>query len=299
MTQYAELVKRNMRLYLRDKGAVFFSLLSMLIIIAVSMLFLGDINAETLADMLSSIPNRDRSADKANAKLFFLLWTVGGIISINAITVTVAVYSNMIKDKTDGILGAISTCPVKRGAICASYITSAFLCSVIICILTLAISEIYCIIQGAEPLSLKAHIELLFYIILNSFSYSAITYFIASVVKTQGAWSGIGTVIGTLVGFLGGIYIPLGSLAEGLASFLKCLPVIYGVTMFRKTMLSDISSELFDGVGDEIRAECLNTLGVEFEVFSTPVTIGHCILALFLWGAAFLILSIIISNKKR
>ena len=42
MEQLRVITKRNLMLYLRDKGAVFFSLLSMLIIIGLMVLFLGD-----------------------------------------------------------------------------------------------------------------------------------------------------------------------------------------------------------------------------------------------------------------
>lgn len=298
MTQYTTLVKRNMTIYLRDKGAVFFSLLSMLIIIVISMLFLGDVNAETIADILSQLPNRDVNADKENAKLFFLLWTVGGVISINAATVTVAVYSVVIKDKTDGISGAISTSAVSGGVISAAYVTSAFLCSVIICSLTLAISEIYCIIQGVQVFSLTEHLQLFGMIAINSFAYSAITYFLASLIKTEGAWSGAGTLIGTLIGFLGGIYIPLGTLAPALATVLKCLPAVYGVRMFRDVMLTDITARLFEGAPDSVRDECLTELGVTFDFMSTEITNVHCIAVLAVWGVVFLALSVAVSKKR-
>jgi len=141
--QLYELVKRNIRIYFRDKGAVFFSLLSMLIIIALMLFFLGDMYAKSIMSALGELPNRDAAADEANAVIYVLQWMAAGIVSINAVTVTLAVYSAMIKDRSEGRLSSIYTAPVSRLTIAGSYIIAAWICSVIVCIITLIISEIY------------------------------------------------------------------------------------------------------------------------------------------------------------
>ena len=149
MTGFSELVKRNLRVYFRDRSAVFFSLLSMVIVIALMLFFLGDMNIDSLTNILSVFPGRDAEQDKADAEMLVLVWTAGGIISINAVTVTLAVLSSMIKDRTSGVLNSIYTAPISRLAISASYVTASWAASVIICTITLAITEIYCIINGA------------------------------------------------------------------------------------------------------------------------------------------------------
>lgn len=81
-------------------------------------------------------------------------------------------------------------------------------------------------------------------ILVNSFTYSAIMYLCAIFVNSEGAWSGLGTVIGTLVGFLGGIYLPVGNLSDGLADFLSCTPV----------MIFLVSSVIFAGASANVVA---------------------------------------------
>ncbi len=299
MAQYFELVKRNMRVYLRDRGAVFFSLLSMIIVLALMLFFLGDMNVEALVDCFAELPNRDAAADEANASMFVLLWTCAGIVSINAVTVTMAVYSSMIKDREVGRLNSIYTAPVSRLTISASYITAAWLCSVIICILTLAISEIYCIIQGGDAFSLSAHLKLLGMIMVNSFTYSSLMYLAAVLIKTEGAWSGIGTVIGTLVGFLGGIYIPIGALGAEIGTVLKCTPVMYGTKVFRTIMTEDICSELFTGAPDALKTEYLDFMGVELDAFGTSVSDAGCVLMLLACGVVFLVIGVLVTKSAR
>lgn len=288
MKQYFELVKRNVRVYIRDKGSVFFSLMTMLIVLALMLFFLGDMNIDSLTECFENLPDRDAAADAANAKLFVTLWTCAGIISINAVTVTLAVYSTMIKDRTERRLCAIYTAPVSRLSISAAYITSAWISSVIICVLTLAISEIYCIIQGGEVFSALAHFQLIGMIAVNSFTYAALMYLAAVLVKTQGAWSGLGTVVGTLVGFLGGIYIPIGSFAEEIATVLKFTPVMYGTKVFRSIMTRDICTELFSGAPEALRSEYLEYMGVQLDFMGMEVSSAACVVLMLACGVVFL-----------
>ena len=298
MLQYRELVKRNMRLFLRDKGAVFFSLLSMLIVLALMLFFLGDMNVDNLKEALAEIPERNADTDADNAFLFVVLWTCAGIVSINAVTVTLAVYSTMIKDRTEGRLASIYTLPISKLSVSASYVTAAWLCSVIICAITLAISEIYCIIIGGEIFSVITHLRLLGMIAVNSFAYAALMYLAATLIKTQGAWSGIGTVVGTLVGFLGGIYIPVGALADGMVNVMKFIPVLYGTKMFRSVMTEDICARIFDGVPDAFRSEYLEIMGVELDFFGNGVNNAVCVILLALCGIIFLSLGVFAAKRN-
>ena len=298
MTNFTELVKRNIRVYIRDKGAVFFSLLSMLIVLGLMLFFLGDMNISSLTDLLGEFRDRNADTDKHNAELFVMLWTCGGIISINAATVTLAVYSSMISDRQKGVLNSIYTAPVSKFTISAAYVASAWICSVIICTLTLAISEIYCIIQGGAVFSLVSHLKLMGMIMANSFTYSSLMYLAAVLVRTEGAWSGIGTVIGTLVGFLGGIYLPIGTLAEEIAAVLKFFPVIYGAKMFRNVMTEEICNEIFTDAPEAFRTEYLDAMGVNIDFFGTEISDGGCVAILLISGLVFLAAGAFVTGIK-
>lgn len=283
-----ELTKRNIRIYLRDKGAVFFSLLSMLIVIGLMLFFLGDMYIEETVETLSVLPNRDADADKANASILILQWIAAGIVGINAVTVTMAVYSTMIKDRTEGRLNSIYTAPISRLTISVSYIISAWVCSVIVCAITLAISEIYIIIQGGEAYSLTAHLKLLGAIAVNSFTYAALMYLVAMLAKTEGAWSGLGTVIGTLVGFLGGIYLPIGNFSGAIATGMKCTPVIYGAKLFRSIMTADAEAAAFEGAPAEMISEYRLALGTDLEFCGREITDTTAVLVLLVCGVLFM-----------
>ena len=113
-------------------------------------------------------------------------------------------------------------------------------------------------------------------------------YLFAALVKTEGAWSGIGTVVGTLVGFLGGIYVPVGTLSESIARILKGTPVIYGTAMFRDVMTDDILNTTFAGVPEEVVLEYRRVMGIDLRLFGRDISMGQELLLLLFCGMILL-----------
>ncbi|MED9903639.1 MAG: ABC transporter permease [Lachnospiraceae bacterium] len=299
MEQFIVFTGRNLKNYFKDKGAVFFSLLSMIIVICLMTFFLGDMNIESIKNLLLQFPGRDAVADEKNAELLVFVWTCAGIISINAVTVTMAVYSVMIKDRASGRINAIYTSPMSRTAIAGGYIASSFIASVCVCVLTLFAIELIGVQKGMTFFPAVIHIRLFGMIAMNSFTYAAFMYLMVLLAKTEGAWSGMGTVIGTLVGFLGGIYIPVGALSETVGSIIKCTPVIYGTAMFRTVMTEDILAKTFQGLPDEVIAEYCDVMGISLKLFGKEIGTPEEWLILLLCGIIFLITGVAFLKYSR
>ena len=299
MEQFFAFTGRNLKLYLRDRGAIFFSLLSMIIVIGLMVFFLGDMNVNAITDLLAQFPEHDPAADAEHAGLLVLAWTCAGILSINAVTVTLAVYSIMIKDRVDGKLSSIYTAPVSRAVIAGGYVCSAWVCSMFMCTATLIIAECFCCLKGMPVFGLLTHLQLLGMIAVNSFTFSTIMYVAALFAKTNGAWSGIGTVVGTLVGFLGAIYVPVGSLADSIVTVLKCSPVLYGTAMFRNVMTKAIMDSTFTAVPEEVVAEYRRVMGIDLTVGTHMVSVTEELLLLGIFGMIFLIVGIVLLKYSR
>ena len=299
MTKFTELTKRNLRLYFREPGAIFFSLLTMMIVILLMTFFLGDMNVENITEILGCYPGRDAQEDKKNAELLVFAWTCAGVLSINAVTVTLAAYSGMIKDRVSGRLNAIYTSSANQFTIAASYVAAAWVASVVVCILTLAILEVIGVSRGMEWFSAAEHVKLLGMIAVNSFTYAAFMYLLSYVAKSEGAWSGMGTVVGTLVGFFGGIYIPIGGLSDAVATVMKCTPVIYGASMFRKVMTETVLADTFDGISAEVVEEYRLIMGIDLEIGSHTVSLAGEWWILLACGIMFLMLSALLLRKSK
>lgn len=298
MEQFMAITKRNFKIYFRDKGTIFFSVLSMLVVIGLMVFFLGDMNVESITRILGEFPGRDAGVDEKNAELLVLSWTFAGIISINAVTVTLAAYSVMIKDRESGKLNSIYTSPISRTVITAGYVAAAWLASVMVCVLTLIVTELYGVLKGLEIFSFATHLQLLGMIMINSFVYAAFMYLLAMLTKTEGAWNGLGTVIGTLVGFLGGIYIPIGALSELIGNMMKCTPILYGTAMFRSVMTQEIVETTFQGIPEEVVSEYCAMMGITLQVFGKEIGITEEWLLLFC-GILFLIIGVCMLKYSR
>ena len=299
MEQFLIFTDRNLKLYFRDRSAVFFSLLSMIITIALMVFFLGNMNIDVITDLLSQFPNRDYVEDEKNARLLIYSWTSAGIISMNAVTVTLAVYSTMIKDRMSGKLNSIYTAPVSRTIITVSYIATAWIAATIVCVFTLAVTEMYGIIQGLEVYSIAQHIHILGIICMNSFVYATFMYLLALIAKSEGAWSGIGTLVGTLVGFLGAIYIPIGSLSDSIQSLLKCTPIIYSTALFLKMMLESILKHTFDGIPKNVTRQYREAMGIDITIFEHSVSGFEIGIALLFIGIAFVGIDVCILKYSK
>ena len=301
MRSFFAINRRNLGLYFRDYSAVFFSLLSMIIVIVLMVFFLGDINNADLLDAIKLVPGRGGDEDVATIKNFSFLWTCAGIMTINASTVTHAFYSNMIKDRTGNRLNSLFVMPVKRPVFVLGYVSAAWAAGVIMSIITLIVMEIIGCINGVAVLPFNTHLELVLLIMLNTFVYSAIMFLLASVIKSQSAWSGIGIILGTLAGFLGGIYFPLGSMSTTMQNIVKFFPFIYGTSLFRRIMLSPLESSFFAGTPEIIRSEVDKVMGMDLFFGSTQLSEAGKISILVSVGFVFVILSTMylsISKKK-
>lgn len=259
------LTKRNCLVFLRDRAAVFFSVLSMLIVLGLMVVFLGKMNSDSLVKILGEFGGeRDKELDERNAAYLIQLWTLGGILMVNSVTVTLTVLSTMVRDETKKSIMAFYVTPVDRVKLSLGYILSSWLVGTGMCVLTFAAGEVYFLAVGYELLGGAALLELAGVIAVCTFTFSALGYLLALFVHSDSAWSGLLTVIGTLVGFLGGIYLSLGSLSEGLQNVLKCLPMLHGASLLREICTREAVGETFAGlpeiVGDAFRKEMGITL---------------------------------------
>lgn len=297
MTQMKELIKRNLRLYFRDRGMVFFSLLTMLIVIVLMLFFLGDMSVRGIEDACEPFA-RDAAKLHDNALRYVMLWTVAGILAINSVTVPLSVTSIMVRDAAEHRLRAFSVSPVPRLSLAFGYIGATWLCSVAIGMLTLLLSEIFMLTQGFAPLSAGAHFAVLGLVMINSLVYSSMMYFLARLVGSQGAWSGLGTVISTVVGFLGAIYVPMGSLPAGVQSVLKCTPVLWGTAMLRSVVTEQAAEQLFDGMPAELAQAVTRELGTAIEIGGSEISLAAEVTAMLACGIIMSVLAVAAAKRK-
>lgn len=299
MKKYVSLTKRNCLVFLRDKGAVFFSLLSMLIVLMLMGVFLGNMNEENVLSLLKEYGGvRDALADEENAKHLVQYWTLAGILVVNAVMVTLTVIGIRVDDVTGNRLTSFYSAPVKRSVLALSYITAAVLVGSLSCGGTLGIASIYIAATGGALLSGTAVGSLIMLILLIVSIFAVIMYLLSLFVKSSGAWSGIGTVVGTLVGFAGAIYLPMGNLPEGVANVLKYLPVLHGAAMLREVCCKDILADTFVNVPMEVVSKYKEYVGMTIYLDEKQVSFSSQLLFLVLCGIIAFGIVVVVQRRK-
>lgn len=300
MKEIYYLFKRNVLVFLRDYGAVFFSVLSMLIILLLMVVFLGKMNTDEVLWVLSEYGGeRDALTDEKNAGYLIQMWTLAGILAVNTVTVSLTVMQTMIRDEVKGQLASFYVAPVKRIKIALGYILAAWAIGSGMSFLTLLVGEVYMVAQGNPLLSMDAFAKVLFMIMMNAFVYAAVGYLLALFIHSESAWGGMLTVVGTLVGFLGGIYLPVSMLSENIVNVLKCLPVLHGASMMREVLTKDAMEVTFEGLPDVVGEAFAKELGIVLWNGDMQITLEKQILILTLYGIIAIVMAAVISKRRK
>ncbi|MBQ6786447.1 MAG: ABC transporter permease [Lachnospiraceae bacterium] len=300
MSKYISLTRRNCMVFLRDKTAVFFSLLSMLIVLMLMGVFLGNMNVESITGLLAQYGGeRDVALDKENATQLVQYWTLAGLMVVNALTVTLSVIGIMVTDANENKLESFYGAPVHRNIIALSYISAAVIIGMLFCMLTLGIALGYISATGGEMLSAETLAQIFGYTLMNVCIFAIIMYMLALFVKSSSAWGGIATVVGTLVGFVGAIYLPMGSLPTGVAEVLKYIPILHGTSLMRKVCCEEAIQTTFADIPQEVIDGYQEYMGISVIMDGTEVQNVSQILFLCMCGvAAFLVIAILTKRKS-
>lgn len=300
MKEIYYLLKRNMLLYIRDYVSVFFSVLSMLIVLALMVVFLGSMNSENVVSALAvSGGVRDTAADERNAAWLIQMWTLAGILEVNAVTITLTLMGTMVQDEAKNRLACFYMAPVRRIQIALGYILAAWIVGTGMCVLTLALGEVYMALCGHPLLGVADCLKLFGMIVLNTFLYAALFYLLALFVHSESAWSSMMTIIGTLVGFVGAIYLPMSMLPESVASVLKCLPVLHGAAMMRGVCTEAAIARTFDGLPEIAGEQFREQMGVTIFIGDQEVSLQFQFLLIAVYAIMAVSISVWISRRRR
>jgi multidrug/hemolysin transport system permease protein len=276
------LVKRNLKLYFRDRVSVFFSLLGVFIIIGLYVIFLGKMMIGYTENIVGDI-----------ARPLMTSWIMAGVISVTTITTCNGAFGIMVEDTALNRIRDFKVSPIKRWQLVLSYVVSAMVVGLIMSLLTLILGELYIYIDGGTILSFTALLKVLSFVLLSVFSSSAFIFFIMSFLKSQNAFGTASSIISTLIGFLTGIYIPVGNLPSGVQTVIKFFPLSHSGVLLRQVMMGEVVD--VENIPDNLRI----FLGINYEVggqfLSNIVHIAYLLGS----GVVFYLLAIIVVSRKR
>ena len=233
MMGLGNLTRRNVRLFFKDKGMFFTSLITPMILLVLYVTFLAKVYRDSFSAALPAGFPLDGAVIDA---------TVGGqlISSLLAVScVTVAFCSNllMVQDKVSGARRDITVSPVKRSTLAVSYFLASAATTLIVTVTALAVCLVYLAIVGWYMTVGDVLLMLLDVVLLTLFG-TALSSCVNFSLSTNGQASAVGTIVSAGYGFICGAYMPISGFSDGLQRVLSFLPGTYGTALLRSHALA-------------------------------------------------------------
>ena len=250
------MITRNRKLFFRDKGMLFSSLITPVILIVLYATFLAKVYKDSF---MSNLPEAMDISEK------LINGTVAGqlaaaLLAVSCVTVTFCVNLTMVQDRANGTRKDFDVSPVKKPVIYLGYFFSTVLNSLMVNLLAFVLCLGYIAKMGwylssgdIVWLTLDMVVLVLFGTVLSSI--------VCYPLKTQGQMSAVGTIVSAGYGFVCGAYMPISNFGEGLQKALSYLPGTYGTSMIKNHMLRGVfdametegfPTEVVNGIADSL-----------------------------------------------
>ena len=300
MTGIGALVKRNIKLYFKDKGMFFTSLITPLILLVLYGTFLSNVYEDTFRSALE--------AAGATVSDKLIGGCVGGelVSSLLAVScVTVAFCSNllMVQDKITGARRDITIAPVKPSTLALSYYLSTLISTILICFIATGVCLGYLSYVGWY-LTAGDVAKLFLDVVLLVLFGTALSSCVNIPLSTQGQASAVGTIISAGYGFICGAYMPISQFSEGLQKVISFLPGTYGTSLLRNHALRGVFEEMGDqGFPNEIVEAIRDSVDCNLYFFGDKVAlnsmyvilIGAIVVAIVVYVA----MNVLLAGKRR
>lgn len=239
MIEFLYLTKRNVKLFLKDKGMVLSSLITPIILLLLFATFLGNVYRDTF---VSNLPEGFEVSSKIISGL------VGGelcssLIAVSCVTVAFCANFLMVQDKVSGARDDLLMSPVKKSALALGYYAATLLSTLIICLIATALCFVYLACTGWFLSFGDVMLVLTDILILTMFG-TVLSSIVNVFLTSQGQISAVGTIVSAGYGFICGAYMPLSQFGSGLRNTIMFLPGTYGTSLVRNHMLSGVFKEM-------------------------------------------------------
>ncbi len=276
---------RNLVLFFKDKAAVVLSFLAEFIVVGLYILFMRD----NLISGFAGVENVDVLLDA---------WMIAGLMGITPMTTTMGAYAIMVDDKAKKIARDFMISPMHKSSLFIGYMLSAVIIGFCMSLLLLGVSVAYMYIWHDANLLVVDMADLFYVAGVNTVASASLVLFIVSFIKTSNALAGCCTILGALIGFLTGIYLPIGSLPAGVGTLVKCFPVSHGVAIFRRILTEPFLADCFGSTQSEEAVQFAKYMGIWYYFDGRIFAEKNSLLLLMGTAVVFLALTVIKMGKE-
>lgn len=293
------LIKRNIKLFFKDKGMFFTSLITPAILLVLYATFLGNVYKDSF---LSAMPEGiELSESIINALVGGQL--VSSILAVSCVTVAFCSNFLMVQDKATGVSRDLLISPIKPSHLSLAYYVATLTSTLVICFIAATVCLIYLAFIGWY-LTVSDVLLIILDVFLTVLFGTALSSVINFFLSTQGQISAVGSIISAGYGFICGAYMPISSFGTGLQRAVAFLPGTYATSLLRNHSLGAVLCEMENtGVPSEVTGALCDLLDCNIYFFDKKVDepvmyliLGGCTLLLI---ALYIILNTVASRKPK
>ena len=248
------LTKRNSKLFFKDKGMFFSSLITPAILLVLYVTFLSNVYRDSF---LSALPEGFALSDS----IIDGVQLASSLLAVCCVTIAFCSNLLMIQDKVTGSVRDLTVTPVRRSVLAMGYFASSALVTLIVCLVTCGICFAYLAAIGGWFLSGGDIALILLDVFLLTLFGTALSSCLHYFLTTQGQLSAVGTLVSAGYGFVCGAYMPMSNFPVALQKALSFLPGTYGTSLLHNHWMrgaldemgsSGVPSQVIDAIRDGI-----------------------------------------------
>lgn len=292
------LIKRNVKLFFKDKGVFFTSLITPLILLVLYATFLRNVYETSFTSGLEGYV-----IEKSIINGIVGGQLMSSLLAVSCITVAFCSNMIMVSDKVTGAYVDLTLAPVKKSTLALGYYIATAINTLLVCFFAIGASLIYLGIVGfylSVGDILLIFLDVFILVMLGTALSSFINFFLSS----QGQISAVGSIVSSCYGFICGAYMPISSFGVGLQKVLSFMPFTYGTGILRNHCMNGAFSALeSSGVPSSAVNGIKDSVDVNLYFFDNLVSSHAMYLvligAVLLFLGGYIALNVFCKNKGR
>ena len=292
MKDILALIKRNTKLFFKDKGLFFTSMVTPLILLLLYTTFLGKVYRDSLTMSIAQgiVISESIIEGIVGGQLF------SSLLAVSCVTVAFCSNMLMVQDKMSGARNDLLLTPVKKGKMAIAYYFSTLISTLIVAVFALIACFIYLAIVGWYLSFMDILLLVLDILLLTSFA-TVLSTIIKCILSTQAQNTAVSTIVSAGYGFICGAYMPISTFYAGLQNAIAFLPGTYGTALMRTHALSGAFEEMLaEGVPLEAVEGIKSSVDCSVSFFGN--TVSEPIMYLVLGGSVVLLIGVYILIHK-
>lgn len=278
------LVKRNFKIFFKDKGVFFTSLITPAILLVLYVTFLGSVYRDAFTAHFPT--GLAVSEELINGMVGGQL--ISSLLAVSCVTVAFCANMLMVLDKASGSRNDLVVTPVKPSILAMGYYLATLRSTLLIGFLASGVGMLY-LARTGWFLSVTDVLLFLLDVVLLVMFGTALSSLINFFLKTQGQISAVGTIVSSGYGFICGAYMPISNFGEGLQILLSFLPGTYGTSLLRNHLMRGTFAEMERvGFPEPIIESVRDAVDCNLYFFDRPVK--EWVMYLILVGSILLLL---------